>query len=187
MASWRWSPQRNGRSRSKWSRRVIIGLGLSLDQSRQINHLAAARGFAEGQVSDELRLRLGRLGELARQDLRDPLMQLLPPTDQERLICRLLYQVLPSLAMREPRVRRDVGGPPKRSRVAGRSGGRARELEDLAAAEDLHGEGRAPRLPGEDVADPIVARRLSQRQARDRGADVAAHDHLLSVDRRDLV
>src|SRR6266404_2178191 len=93
MASWRWSPQRNGRSRSKWSRRVIIGLGLSLDQSRQINHLAAARGFGEGQVSDELRLRLGRLGELARQDLRDPLMQLLPPTDQERLICRPLDQV----------------------------------------------------------------------------------------------
>jgi hypothetical protein len=29
---------------------VIIGLGLSLDQSRQINHLAAGRGFGEGQV-----------------------------------------------------------------------------------------------------------------------------------------
>jgi hypothetical protein len=28
---------------------VIIGLGLSLDQSRQINHLAAGRGFGEGQ------------------------------------------------------------------------------------------------------------------------------------------
>jgi hypothetical protein len=28
---------------------VIIELGLSLDQSRKINHLAAGRGFGEGQ------------------------------------------------------------------------------------------------------------------------------------------
>jgi hypothetical protein len=34
---------------------VIIGLGLFLDQSRQINHLAAGRGFGEGQ---ELRRRM---------------------------------------------------------------------------------------------------------------------------------
>ena len=37
-ASWRWPPQRNGRSRSRWSRRVIIELGFSPDQSRQVNH-----------------------------------------------------------------------------------------------------------------------------------------------------
>src|SRR5260370_42449077 len=48
--SWRWPPQRKGKSRSRWSRRVIIGLGLSLDQSRQINQLAAGRGFGEGQA-----------------------------------------------------------------------------------------------------------------------------------------
>jgi hypothetical protein len=29
---------------------MIIGLGLSLDQSRQINHLLTGRSFGEGQV-----------------------------------------------------------------------------------------------------------------------------------------
>lgn len=33
-------------------RRVIIELRFSPDQSRQINHLAARRGFGEGRVSD---------------------------------------------------------------------------------------------------------------------------------------
>jgi len=30
---------------------VIIRLGVSLDQSQQINHLAAGRGFGEGQAT----------------------------------------------------------------------------------------------------------------------------------------
>jgi hypothetical protein len=42
------APQRTGRSRNRWSRRVIIELGLSPDQSRQINHLPAGRVFGEG-------------------------------------------------------------------------------------------------------------------------------------------
>src|SRR5207245_2579088 len=48
-ASWRWPPNRNGRSRSRWIRRMIIGLGSSPDQSRQINHLLTGRSFGEGQ------------------------------------------------------------------------------------------------------------------------------------------
>ncbi len=35
--------------REEWSRRVIIGLGFSPDQSRQINHLFTGRSFGEGQ------------------------------------------------------------------------------------------------------------------------------------------
>src|SRR5207249_11553550 len=50
-ASWRWPPHRNGRSRSRWSRRMIIGLRSSPDQSRQINHLLTGRSFGEGQVT----------------------------------------------------------------------------------------------------------------------------------------
>src|SRR2546427_4526167 len=34
---------------SRWSRRVIIELRLWPDQNQQINHLAAGRGFGEGQ------------------------------------------------------------------------------------------------------------------------------------------
>jgi len=49
-ARWRWLPHRTGRSRSRWSRRVIIELGLSPDQSRRINHLLAGRSFGEGQA-----------------------------------------------------------------------------------------------------------------------------------------
>ncbi len=48
-ASWRWPPQTNGRSRSRWSRSVIIELGFSPDQSRHINRLADGRSFGEGQ------------------------------------------------------------------------------------------------------------------------------------------
>src|SRR2546426_1643351 len=53
-ASWRWPPHRNGRSRSRWSRRMIIGLGLSLAHSRQINHLLTGRSFGEGQHHEPL-------------------------------------------------------------------------------------------------------------------------------------
>src|SRR5207245_11808644 len=49
-ARWRWPPQRKGKRRSRWSRRVIIGLGFSPDQGRQINHLFTGRSFAEGQA-----------------------------------------------------------------------------------------------------------------------------------------
>src|SRR5882762_9781043 len=49
-ASWRWPPKRKGRSRTRWSRRVIIKLRLSPDQNRQINHLPAGRSFGEGQL-----------------------------------------------------------------------------------------------------------------------------------------
>src|SRR5260370_3704012 len=53
-ASCRWPPQRNGRSRSTWSRSPTIEMGFSPDQSRQINHLAAGRSFGEGQDVDAL-------------------------------------------------------------------------------------------------------------------------------------
>ena len=46
-ASWRWPPQRNGTSRRRWSRRVIIEQGSSPDQTRQLNHLPAGRSFVE--------------------------------------------------------------------------------------------------------------------------------------------
>jgi len=42
---------RKGRTRSRWSRRVIIELELFPDQSRQINHLPAGRSFGEGHLS----------------------------------------------------------------------------------------------------------------------------------------
>jgi len=45
----RWPPQKNGSSRSRWSRRVTIEPGLCQDQSRQINDLPGGRGFGEGQ------------------------------------------------------------------------------------------------------------------------------------------
>src|SRR5215475_7585888 len=48
-ASCRWSPKRKGKSRSKWSRRVIIERGLLPDQGRQINRLRGGWGFGEGQ------------------------------------------------------------------------------------------------------------------------------------------
>src|SRR6267143_4267451 len=50
--SWRWPPKRKGRSRSRWSRRVIIELRLWPDQNRQINHLTVGQGFGEGQAAD---------------------------------------------------------------------------------------------------------------------------------------
>src|SRR3989441_3096118 len=56
-ASWRWPPQRNGRSRSRWRRRGIIGLGVSLDQSQQINHLLTGRSFGEGHAESRSRSR----------------------------------------------------------------------------------------------------------------------------------
>ncbi|PYN83310.1 MAG: hypothetical protein DMD96_02750 [Candidatus Rokuibacteriota bacterium] len=46
-ASWRWPPQRNGRSRSRWSKRVIIEPRLSPDQRRQINDLPRAAVLAK--------------------------------------------------------------------------------------------------------------------------------------------
>jgi hypothetical protein len=48
-ASYRWPPQRKGKSRSRWSRRVIIKLGFSPDQSREINHLPTGWSFDDGQ------------------------------------------------------------------------------------------------------------------------------------------
>jgi hypothetical protein len=47
-ASWRWLPQRNGQSRSRWSSVLIMGQRLSPDRSRRINHFSAGRGFGEG-------------------------------------------------------------------------------------------------------------------------------------------
>lgn len=44
-------PKRDGRSRSRWSRRVIIDLESSPDQSGQINGVPAGRGLGEGQDS----------------------------------------------------------------------------------------------------------------------------------------
>src|SRR5256712_8513387 len=49
-ARWRWPPQRNGRSRSRWSRRVIIELRFSPDQRRQINDLPPAEILAKDTV-----------------------------------------------------------------------------------------------------------------------------------------
>src|SRR5207245_8824997 len=49
-ASWRWPPQRNGRSRSRWSKRVIIELRFSPDQRRQINDLPPAEILAKDTV-----------------------------------------------------------------------------------------------------------------------------------------
>ena len=43
--------ERNGKSRRRWSRRLIIEPGSSPDESRQINHLPAGRSFDEGQVT----------------------------------------------------------------------------------------------------------------------------------------
>src|SRR5256712_3967676 len=48
-ASWRWPPQRNGRSR-RWSKRVIIELRFSPDQRRQINDLPPAEVLAKDTV-----------------------------------------------------------------------------------------------------------------------------------------
>src|SRR5216117_254454 len=48
-ASWRWPLKKKGKSRSRWSRRVIIEPGLCLDQDRQINRVRAGHGFGEGQ------------------------------------------------------------------------------------------------------------------------------------------
>src|SRR3989442_10777709 len=50
-ASWRWPPNRKGRSRSRWSRRRIIELGLCPDESRQINHLPPAEILAKGRAA----------------------------------------------------------------------------------------------------------------------------------------
>src|SRR5438132_6483689 len=49
-ASWRWPPQRNGRSRSRWSKRVIIEPRFSPDQRRQINDLPPAEVLAKDTV-----------------------------------------------------------------------------------------------------------------------------------------
>src|SRR5207253_6350448 len=46
-ASWRWPPKRNGRSRSTWSKRVIIEPEFSPDQRRQINDLPPAEVLAK--------------------------------------------------------------------------------------------------------------------------------------------
>src|SRR5438128_8878414 len=46
-ASWRWPPQRNGRSRSRWSKRMIIAPRFSPDQRRQINNLPPAEVLAK--------------------------------------------------------------------------------------------------------------------------------------------
>src|SRR2546427_6406751 len=46
-ASWRWPPQRNGRSRSRLSKRVIIEPRFSPDQRRQINDLPPAEVLAK--------------------------------------------------------------------------------------------------------------------------------------------
>src|SRR2546427_10027713 len=43
-------------SRSRWIRRMIIGLGSSPDQSRQINHLLTGRSFGEGQAESPFAL-----------------------------------------------------------------------------------------------------------------------------------
>jgi hypothetical protein len=45
---------------------VIIRLGVSLDQSQQINHLAAGRGFGEGQAAERTLV----VGELDHGDSR---------------------------------------------------------------------------------------------------------------------
>src|SRR3989441_11726591 len=49
-ASWRWPPKRNGRSRSTWSKRVIIEPGFSPDQRRQINDLPPAEVLAKDRA-----------------------------------------------------------------------------------------------------------------------------------------
>src|SRR5882724_12393648 len=54
-ASWRWPPQRTGRSRSRWSKRVIIEPRFSPDQRRQINDLPPAEVLAK-----DTRLVIGR-------------------------------------------------------------------------------------------------------------------------------
>src|SRR2546426_8809810 len=50
-AGWRWPPNRKGRSRSRWSRRRIIELGLCPDQSRQITHLPPAEVLAKDRLT----------------------------------------------------------------------------------------------------------------------------------------
>src|SRR6267378_3961391 len=50
-ASWRWPPKRNGRSRSRWSKRVIIEPRFSPDQRRQINDLPPAEVLAKDTAS----------------------------------------------------------------------------------------------------------------------------------------
>src|SRR5438445_1453033 len=49
-ASWRWPPKRNGRSRSTWSKRVIIEPRFSPDQRRQINDLPPAEVLARDEA-----------------------------------------------------------------------------------------------------------------------------------------
>jgi hypothetical protein len=49
------TPQRNGRSRSKWSRKVIIELILSGSELTD-QPLPAGRSFGEGQVPGEWRV-----------------------------------------------------------------------------------------------------------------------------------
>ena len=49
-ASWRWPPKRNGRSRSTWSKRVIIEPRFSPDQRRQINDLPPAEVLAKDRL-----------------------------------------------------------------------------------------------------------------------------------------
>src|SRR6266478_2886754 len=51
-ASWRWPPKRNGRSRSTWSKRVIIEPRFSPDQRRQINDLPPAEVLAKDKGDD---------------------------------------------------------------------------------------------------------------------------------------
>ncbi len=53
-ASWRWPPQRTGRSRSRWNRRVTIEPRFSPDQRRQINHLAPNGVLAKDRVGYQL-------------------------------------------------------------------------------------------------------------------------------------
>jgi len=50
-ASWRWPPQRNGRRRSRWSRRVIIELVIVAGSELTVHPLARRRRFGEGQGS----------------------------------------------------------------------------------------------------------------------------------------
>jgi len=45
-----WPPQRNGRSRSRWSKRVIIEPRFSPDQRRQINDLPPAEVLAKDRL-----------------------------------------------------------------------------------------------------------------------------------------
>jgi len=55
IASWRWPPKRNGRSRSTWSKRVIIESRFSPDQRPQINDLPPAEVLAKDRRSGSRR------------------------------------------------------------------------------------------------------------------------------------